>query len=101
MTAPDAATLRRSPEPVRQRSLPAMRAARNPLAAPNPDTVAHEEIRAWASPRTAQQRARRATKTRKTPQRERCTDPATCDRSFAEAELELMQAMQDYKQRSG
>jgi hypothetical protein len=78
-----------------------MRAARKPLAAPNPDTVAPEEIRAWASPRTAQQRARRATKTRKTRQRERCTDPATCDRSFAEAELELMQAMQDYKQRSG
>jgi hypothetical protein len=78
-----------------------MRAARKPLAAPSPETVASEEIRAWASPRTAQQRARRARRTRKTRQRERCADPATCERSFAEAELELMQAMQDYKQRSG
>jgi len=78
-----------------------MHAARNALAAPSSDTVAPKEICAWASPRTTRQPAQHATKRRKTRQRERCADPATCERSFAEAEQELMQAMQDYKQRSG
>jgi hypothetical protein len=55
---------------------------------------------AWAdSPLAAQ--ARKAAAARKASTRRRLIDPATCDRDYSESELELMRAMQDYKQSSG
>jgi uncharacterized protein YfaQ (DUF2300 family) len=45
--------------------------------------------------------ANRAAHARKKSVRRRFVDPATCDRYYAAAELEFMQAMQNYKQWSG
>ena len=60
-------------------------APRLTLATPGPDTVAPEEIKAWARPRG----------------RERDVDPPTPERDSSGSELELMRAMQEYKQSSG
>jgi hypothetical protein len=59
--------------------------ARLTLATPGPDTVAPEEIEARARPRG----------------RERDVDPPTPWRDSSKSELELMRAMQEYKQSSG
>jgi hypothetical protein len=61
------------------------------VAAPGPDTVAPEEIPAWASTRSPQHRARDA----------EARSAVTRGRDFAAAEREFMQAMQAYKQTSG
>jgi hypothetical protein len=59
--------------------------ARLTLATPGPGTVAPEEIKARARPRG----------------RERDVDPPTPERDSSGSELELMRAMQEYKQSSG
>jgi len=51
--------------------------------------------------RRASERASRAAQVRSASGRRRFVDPTTCERDYAEAELKFMQAMQDYKQRSG
>jgi hypothetical protein len=101
MAGRDAATSQQTLMPFRQRSLPEMHTARKLFAAPSLDTVAPEEIMAWVSPRAPQQQALRATKARNASGRRRMIDPTTCERDYSAAELEFMQAMQDYKQQSG
>jgi hypothetical protein len=49
----------------------------------------------------ASTRARRAAQVRHASGRRRLVDPATCERDYSTAELEFMQAMQQYKHRSG
>jgi hypothetical protein len=46
-------------------------------------------------------RAIRAAEPRAASGRRRCVDPTTRERDHSEAELELMRAMQEYKQESG
>jgi hypothetical protein len=76
-------------------------ATRHTLATPSPDTVAPGEIKARAKPRACRQHARRAAEARDASGRRRSVDPATCGRDNAAAEMELMQAMQQYKLSSG
>ncbi len=54
----------------------------------------------WTNQRTSAQ-AGRAARAAWSGARRRFVDPTTCDREYADAELEFMQAMQRYKQRSG
>ncbi len=46
-------------------------------------------------------RASRAAQARQRSGRRRLVDPTTCDRDYTAAEQEFMQAMQEYKRRSG
>lgn len=49
----------------------------------------------------AEGRAARAIQARQASQRRRYVDPTTCDRDYSVAEIEFMNAMQAYKQKSG
>lgn len=55
----------------------------------------------YADDTPAVARARKAAGARKVSGRRRLVDPTTCDRDYSDAELEFMEAMQRYKQRSG
>jgi hypothetical protein len=46
-------------------------------------------------------KARRAAKAAQSSGRRRLVDPTTCERDYAAAELEYMQSMKSYKQKSG
>jgi hypothetical protein len=63
-------------------------------------TLAEEDGRNWTDRRATAQ-ALRAANARNSSGRRRFVDPTTCDRDYSEAEREFMEAMQDYKQRSG
>ncbi len=54
----------------------------------------------WVNRRASAQAAR-ASLARQTSGRRRFVDPATCDREYSGSELEFMNAMHDYKARSG
>jgi hypothetical protein len=69
-----------------------------PVRGSDPHVIA--ESQTWASQRSHDQ-ATRAALARRASVRRRFTDPTTCERDYTEAELQFMQAMQDYKQRSG
>jgi hypothetical protein len=62
--------------------------------------LAEEDGRSWTDRRATAQALRAAT-ARNSSGRRRFVDPTTCDRDYSQAEREFMQAMQDYKQRSG
>lgn len=62
--------------------------------------AAEDEARAWTDRRATAQ-AHRAASARNTSRRRRFVDPTTCDRDYTEAEREFMQAMHEYKHRSG
>jgi hypothetical protein len=51
--------------------------------------------------RKASAKARQAALARAASRRRRFVDPATCERNYSEAELEFMNAIQAYKQKSG
>jgi len=51
--------------------------------------------------RKASAQALRAAQARQVSGRRRFVDPTTCDRDYSLAEMEFMQAMQEYKQKSG
>jgi hypothetical protein len=59
-----------------------------------------DEAADWTN-RKASAQALRASQARQQSNRRRFVDPATCDRDYSGAELEFMQAMQEYKRRSG
>jgi hypothetical protein len=59
------------------------------------------ELRASRDEVAASSKARKAAIAAHASGRRRFVDPATCDRDYAVAELEFMQAMQAYKQSSG
>ncbi|MEO6808360.1 MAG: hypothetical protein ABI353_04535 [Isosphaeraceae bacterium] len=54
----------------------------------------------WTDPRASAQ-ATRAAHARQVSGRRRFVDPTTCERDYSAAEIEFMQAMQDYKAQSG
>ncbi len=54
----------------------------------------------WTN-RQASARALRAAQARNSSVRRRHVDPATCERDYTRAEIEFMNAMADYKKRSG
>ena len=56
--------------------------------------------RAWSSPSRVA-RSIRACQARNQSGRRRLVDPTTCERDYSAAEMEFMQAIQVYKQRSG
>ncbi|MDB5349189.1 MAG: hypothetical protein JWN86_436 [Planctomycetota bacterium] len=56
--------------------------------------------REW-SDRRASAQALKAAQARHASGRRRFVDPATCEREYSIAEMEFMQAMQDYKYHSG
>ena len=49
----------------------------------------------------AVERSRRANEKRKASSKRRMVDPTTCERDYTPAEIRFMNAMQEYKQRSG
>ncbi len=63
---------------------------------PQPSADAQE----WTDRRASAQ-ALRAAQARQVSGRRRFVDPTTCDRDYSLAEIEFMQAMQDYKLKSG
>lgn len=58
------------------------------------------EIPEWTNRRATDQ-AIRAAHARRTSGRRRFVDPTTCEREYSHDELEFMQAMQEYKKKSG
>ncbi|MFO0909730.1 MAG: hypothetical protein U0794_15515 [Isosphaeraceae bacterium] len=65
-----------------------------------PAPVKGEEPQEWVNRRATAQ-ATRAANARQVSGRRRFVDPTTCERDYSNAEMEFMQAMHDYKQRSG
>ena len=76
-------------EPMRARPEPNPPESSSPEATPN-----------WINRRATEQ-AVRAAHARRASGRRRFVDPTTCERDYSTAELEFMQAMQEYKQKSG
>ena len=62
--------------------------------------AARNDGSAWTDAK-ASARATRASEARKGSGRRRNIDPTTCDRDYSVAELEFIQAMQEYKRTSG
>jgi hypothetical protein len=65
---------------------------------PLTETIADEQ--AWID-RKATAQAVRAAQARQVSGRRRFVDPTTCEREYSVAEMEFMQAMQEYKKQSG
>ena len=59
-----------------------------------------DEGQEWINRRASAQ-ATRAANARQVSGRRRFVDPTTCEREYSMAEMEFMQAMQEYKQKSG
>lgn len=59
-----------------------------------------DDASAWADHR-ASNLAQRAARARNSSGRRRLVDPATCERHYSPAELEFMQAMHEFKTRTG
>lgn len=81
------------------------KAARTPAAIPGGPSAAADaapttDVSDWINRRASAQ-ATRAANARQVSGRRRFVDPTTCERDYSLAEMEFMQAMHDYKQRSG
>lgn len=72
--------------------------ARGPAAKPARSRAA--EATEWTDHK-ASAKALRAAQARQVSGRRRFVDPTTCERDYSQAEVEFMQAMQDYKLKSG
>jgi hypothetical protein len=59
-----------------------------------------DDTQEWTNRRASAQ-ATRAANARQVSGRRRFVDPTTCERDYSSSEIEFMQAMQDYKQKSG
>jgi hypothetical protein len=59
-----------------------------------------DDVQEWTNRRASAQ-ATRAANARQVSGRRRFVDPTTCERDYSSCEIEFMQAMQEYKQRSG
>jgi hypothetical protein len=75
-----------------------MQSQKVPVA--NTSSAASTEGQEWTNKRATDQ-AMRAANARRMSGRRRFVDPTTCERDYSSAELEFMQAMQDYKKKSG
>lgn len=62
--------------------------------------AAATEGQEWTNKRATDQ-AMRAANARRMSGRRRFVDPTTCERDYSPSELEFMQAMQEYKRKSG
>jgi hypothetical protein len=71
------------------------------LASDNESSIVDRFKAEFDNPSKASRRATHAASVRSASGRRRLVDPTTCDRDYSGAELEFMQAMQDYKQKSG
>lgn len=69
-------------------------------AMPRSAASTDSESRDWTNGKASAQ-ATRAAQARQVSGRRRLVDPTTCDRDYNTAEVEFMQAMQEYKQKSG
>lgn len=69
-------------------------------ATPPVESDSIEETGEWVDKKASSQ-ALRAAKARQISGRRRFVDPTTCEREYTAAEMEFMQAMQDYKASSG
>jgi hypothetical protein len=67
---------------------------------PPPANGDRDADRPWTSPSRVAQSIR-ATTARNQSGRRRLVDPTTCERDYSAAEMEFMQAIQTYKQKSG
>jgi hypothetical protein len=65
-----------------------------------PSPAATDDTQEWVNRRATAQ-ATRAANARQVSGRRRFVDPTTCERDYSVAEMEFMQAMHDYKQKSG
>ncbi len=63
-------------------------------------TLPPDDASQWTNRRASAQ-ATRAANARQVSGRRRFVDPTTCEREYTRAEMEFMQAMHDYKQKSG
>jgi hypothetical protein len=70
------------------------------IASASKTTMVSTDGSAWIN-RKASQIAHRAATARQKSGRRRLVDPATCEREYSAAEIEFMQAIQDYKKASG
>lgn len=70
------------------------------VPAASTSSAASTEGQEWTNKRATDQ-AMRAANARRMSGRRRFVDPTTCERDYSAAELEFMQAMQDYKKKSG
>jgi hypothetical protein len=70
---------------------------RHRLSEPTP----HDPDESQWTDHQASAQATRAAQARQVSGRRRFVDPTTCERDYSAAELEFMQAMQDYKAQSG
>jgi hypothetical protein len=77
-----------------------MEQAPAPSSSVNPLPVTSEDMEQWTNRRASAQ-ATRAAMARHVSGRRQFVDPTTCERDYSKAELEFMQAMHEYKQRSG
>lgn len=69
----------------------------NERCSPSPS---NSEDQLWTNKRASAQ-ALRAAQARQASGRRRFVDPTTCDREYTAEEMEFMQAMQEYKLKSG
>ncbi len=77
-------------------------AAEGPAVLPAPSAGATDPLPSWAySGQRAHERASHAARVRNACLRRRFVDPAPCERDYSAAEMEFLQAIQEYQQRSG
>ena len=88
-----------APVPVPAPALVPAPAAASQSAA-DTEAVADGAAQEWVNRRASAQ-ATRAANARQASGRRRFVDPTTCEREYSSAEMEFMQAMQDYKLSSG
>jgi hypothetical protein len=75
-------------------------AKRAAQAQPQAQQVQADDAQQWTNRRASAQ-ATRAANARQVSGRRRFVDPTTCERDYSPSEIEFMQAMQQYKQKSG
>ena len=83
-----------------QRGAPAMSTPRSERQSPAAAKSPNAPDLPWQD-RAASAKAHRASMARQASGRRRLIDPATCEREYSDEEIEFMQAMQEYKQKSG
>ena len=75
--------------------------SRTPAPANRITLPANSEDADWCTNHQAHETARKANQARMKSGRRRLIDPTTCDRDYSAAEMEFMQAIQEYKSKSG
>ena len=79
---------------------PTSNTGRRTVTVKTPPPAAADDTQEWVNRRASAQ-ASRAANARQVSGRRRFVDPTTCERDYSIAEMEFMQAMHEYKQKSG